>query len=118
MLRYYILIFITGETQIKDTNELKKELEDIEKFLIKKAYNLKVFNIITDEEEINNQIITSILKTKIISLENIGIELKQNEESLEVNIYDGDVFEKSIVIPMFEKKKVIMKFGKVQRIFT
>lgn len=59
----------------------------------------------------------NILKTKIISLENVGVELKQNAESLRANIYDGDVFEKSINISTFDKKKIVMKFGKLTRIF-
>lgn len=118
MLRYYNLIFITEREQIKDTEELKGDLVTIEKVLIKKAYDLKVLNIITNEKEVNNEIIINILKTKIISLENIAIELKQNGESLEVNIYDGDVFEKTIIIPKFDKKNVQMKFGKIQRIFS
>lgn len=117
MLRYYNLIFITETEQIKDIEELKEDLKFIEKFLIEKACDLKVLNIITNEAEVNDKIIIDILKTKIISLENIGIELKQNEESLEVNIYDGDVFEKAIIIPRFDKKCVQIKFGKIQKIF-
>lgn len=117
MLRYYNLIFITQTEQIKDTKELKKDLNDIEKNLIKKAYDLKVLNIITNEIEVNDEIIINILKTKIISLENIGIELKQTEENLEVNIYDGNVFEKTIIIPKFNQKSLQIKFGKITRIF-
>ena len=118
MLRYYNLIFITEIEQIKDIKELKEDLRLIEESLIKKAYDLKVFNIITNEKEVNDEIIINILKTKIISLENIGIELKQNEESLGVNIYDGDVFEKAITVPRFDKKSMQMKFGKIQKIFS
>lgn len=117
MLRYYNLIYITETEQIKDLKQLKEELETLEKLLIKKAYDLKVLNIITNEENTNNEIIMNILKTKIISLENVGVELKQNAESLRANIYDGDVFEKSINISTFDKKKIVMKFGKLTRIF-
>ncbi len=117
MLRYYNLIYITEIEQIKDLKELKEELESLEKVIIKKAYDLKVLNTITNEEDANNEIIMNILKTKIISLENVGVELKQNAASLEVNIYDGDVFEKSINISMFDKQKVIMKFEKITKVF-
>lgn len=117
MLRYYNLIFITETQKIKDIKEIQKDLEEIEKLLIKRAYELKAIHLITSEEEVNNKIIINILKTKIISLENIGIELKQNGDSLEVNIYDGDIFEKAIIIPEFDKKSVQMKFGKIQKIF-
>lgn len=118
ILRYYNLIFITQNTQIKDTKELKNDLENLEKFLIKRAYDLKVLNTITIEKTTNNEIIKSLLTTQIISLENIAIELKQNDEALEVKIYDGDVFEKAIVIPVFDKKKVVMKFNKISKMFS
>ncbi len=118
MVRYYNLLFITPKTQIKDMEELKEDLKNLEEFLIEKSYELKAINIITNEETTNNEIIINILKTKIISLENIEIELKQNSENLEINIYDGDVFEKTIVIPVFDKKKVVMKFNKAQKIFS
>ena len=117
MFRYYNLIFATETEQIKDLEELKEDLKLVEQLLIKKAYDLKVLNIITNEENTNNEIIMNILKTKIISLENIGIELKQNEESLGVIIYGVDVFEKTIIIPRFDKEEIAMKFGKIQRVF-
>lgn len=118
MLRYYELIYITGQKQIKDVGTLKEELNQIEKLLIKKAYELKMINTITNEEEINNEIIKNILQTKIISLENIIIELKPNDQSLDVNIYDGDIFEKTITIREFRQKQIIAKFGKKMRVFN
>lgn len=118
MIRYYINIYINYNEMIKDTKELKKEITQIENKLIKKAYELKVFNLITEEESTNNEIIKNIVNTKIISIENISIELKQNEDSLEINIYDGDIFEKTIIIPIFEKKQLIMKLNKTYKIFS
>lgn len=118
MLRYYNLIYITKETRIKDSLELKNDLNQIVETLIKKAYDLKIINIITNEKEVNSEIIKRILQTKIISLENIIIELNPNEQTLEINIYDGDIFEKKVVISEFKQKQIIAKFGKKMRVFN
>lgn len=118
MTRYYTNIYLNSSETIKDIKGLKKEIVQLEKKLIEKAYELKVLNLITEEESTNNEIIKNILNTKIIMIENISIELKQNEQSLEVNIYDGDIYEKTIVIPVFDKKKIIMKFNKTYKIFN
>ncbi len=118
MLRYYKLIYITKKVQIKDILELKEELNKLEENIIQKAYELKVLTTVTNEKEINNIIIKELLCTKIISLDNIYIELKQNEQQLQINIYDGDIFEKSIIIKQFEKKEIVVKFGKMVRVFN
>lgn len=111
-------MYITKETRIKDSLELKNDLNQIVETLIKKAYDLKIINIITNEKEVNSEIIKRILQTKIISLENIIIELNPNEQTLETNIYDGDIFEKKVVISEFKQKQIIAKFGKKMRVFN
>lgn len=117
MLRYYNLLFINEKEQIFNIKELKQELEELMQVIIKKAYEFKTISVITNEKNTNDEIIKNILTTKIISLENIGIELKENGSNLEVLIYDGDVYEKTIIIPVYDKQKVVMKFGKIQKIF-
>lgn len=68
MLRYYKLIYVTENKQIKDIVELKKELHEVEVDLIRRAYQLKVINKITTEAIVNNEIINQLLITRIINL--------------------------------------------------
>lgn len=112
ILRYYNLIFITSKKQIKDMQELKEERITLEDTLIRKANEFKVINRITNEESTNMEIIRNVLYTKIIMLDNIGIELQKNGEALEIKFYDGDIYEKTIVIPVYDKKQISVKFGK------
>lgn len=117
MLRYYNYMYVAEEEQIKDVEELKSEIKKLENVLIKKAYDLKVINHISNEETTNNEIIRNVLLTKIISMENINLALEENNETLEIKLYDGDIYEKSIVIPVFNKKAITVKFNKTIKLF-
>ncbi len=112
MMRYYNYLYIDEETLIKDTQELQLQIQDIEDILIKKAYELKVLNKITNNKEENNKALKIIFTTKIIDLENVNIELRANEKALEIDLYDGEVFEKTVVIPIFNKENIVVKLGK------
>lgn len=118
MLRYYNYLYIAKEKQIKDVKELQKEIKDIEDNLIKKAYELKIINNISNEQIVNNEIIRNILLTKIIKIENVHMELNQNDSSLEIKLYDTDVYEKAVTIPVYDKKEIIVKFNKIIKIFN
>lgn len=118
MLRYYNYIYVTKKEQIKDVEELKVERNKLEEVLIKKAYELKVINYISSEENTNNEIIKNVLLTKIISMENINLELEENNGTLEIKLYDADIYEKSIVIPVFNKKAIMVKFNKPIKLFN
>lgn len=117
MLRYYNYMYVTEKEQIKDIEELKAERNKLENALIKKAYDLKVINHITCEETTNNEIIRNILLTKVIAMENVNLILEENNGALEIKLYDADIYEKSIVIPVFNKKEMLVKFNKTIRLF-
>lgn len=118
MLRYYNYLYINDKVQIKDEKQIQKEKRELEQKLVEKAYNLKVINRITNEETTNFEIIKNLLLTKIIVMDNVNIILKENQNSLEVSFYDADIYEKTIVIPVFDKKQVVMKFNKLLKIFN
>lgn len=117
MLRYYNLLYITEDKKVKDVKELFNERKLLEEKLINKAYEYKIINLITKEKTTNMEIIRSLLNTKIISLEDIAIELKENASSLEYDIYDGDIYEKTLAIQVYNKKELITKFNKKIKIF-
>lgn len=112
MMRYYNYLYINEEKQIKDVKQLKFELTKLENNIIEKACKLKVINKISNNEETNNSIIRNIFITKIIDVENMSIEVKINEKTLEIDTYDTDVFEKTFVIPSFDKNDLIVKSNK------
>lgn len=117
MLRYYNYMYVGEKEQIKDIEGIKAERKQLENALIKKAYDLKVLNNISKEEITNNEIIRNVLLTKIISMENINLALEENNKTLEIKLYDTDIYEKSIVIPVFDKKAITVKFNKTIKLF-
>ena len=54
---------------------------------------------------------------KIISIENINIQLKQDEDTLEVSFFDGDIFEQNMIIADYNAKDILQKFNKLVKIF-
>lgn len=117
MLRYYNLLFIKNNERIYEQEELKNELNKLQQDLINKAFEIKAINIITTESNINNKIIKNILTSKIISIENINIELTESGTGLDIQIYDGDIYEKTIKITDYNKKMMLAKFGKKLKVF-
>ena len=90
MFRYYKLIPINQEKLIKDLEELKGELKKTEKYLITKACNLKAINILYNDVEKNYEITSSIFEHRIIDLEEIVLDMKKNNEKVELKIYDDN----------------------------
>lgn len=118
MFRYYNYIYLKENVQIKDEKQLYNERTELEEKLIQKAYELKIINQISSEDVVNFEIIKKILDTKIIRIENVNIQLEQNENSLEISIYDGDIYEDKIIIQEYEKKKMEVKFNKLIKVFN
>lgn len=117
MFRYYNYIYLNKTVQIKDEKQLFKQINELEDKLIIKAYELKTINKISNEQIVNDEVIKNILRTRIITLENINAQLRQNKNDLEINIYDGDIFEKTITIEKINKKDILVKFNKLVKIF-
>lgn len=117
-LRYFNLLYISDNKKIYEEEQLKEYLDKLEQELLNKAYELKAVNIIANESSINKKIIENILLTKIISMENISIELIEKENGLEVQIYDGDIYEKSFVINKYNKNMILVKLKKRIKYFN
>ena len=118
LLRYYEQIFIEKQTQIKNEKELLLYIENVEKTLIEKANALKVFAQIAKEKNMSYEIIKNIFKTKIISISNMAIELTELDGELRINLYDSNVFEKTIKIENLTKEDVLIKPNKKIKIIN
>lgn len=96
LLRYYKLLYISNEKQIRDLEKIKEQLTMAEKYLITRACNLKAINIISHNIEKNYEIISKILNNNIIDLDEIHLEFKKKEKETELTIYDDNMIEKTI----------------------
>jgi len=96
LIRYYKLLYVCKEKQIKDLAEIKEQLMMAEKYLITRVCNLKAINIISHNIEKNYEIVSNILNTNIIDLDEIYLEFKNKEEKTKLTIYDDNMIDKTI----------------------
>ena len=116
LLRYYKLLYVDSEKQMKDLQEISEQLIMAEKYLITRACNLKAINIISHNIEKNYEIISNILNNNIIDLDEIYLEFKKNEEKTELTIYDDNMIDKTIEYN--ERLDLNIKLNKKTRLFV
>lgn len=116
LFRYYKLIYINNEKQIKDIEELKDEIRKTEKHLITKSCKIKAMNILCQDIEKNYELVSKILSYNIIELEDVSLEFKKHDKNIVVTIYDDDTIEDSIIYDGSEELNV--KFNKKMKLFN
>lgn len=116
LFRYYKLIYINSEKQIKDIEELREEIRKTEKHLITKACKIKAMNILCQDIEKNYELVSKILSYNIIELEDVSLEFKKHDKNIVLTIYDDDTIEDSIIYDGSEELNV--KFNKKMKLFN
>ncbi len=116
LFRYYKLIYINNEKQIKDIDELSEEIRKTEKHLITKACKLKAVNILCQNIEKNYELVSKILSYNIIDLEDVSLEFKKHDKNIVLSIYDDNIIEDSIIYDGNEELNV--KFNKKMKLFN
>lgn len=95
-IRYYRYIPINKEENIKDLKELDTAFDEIFRIIIKKALELKIWDELTEDQELAFRILKEVFDTKMIYLQNINIQCQYSEKTLLVEFYDDTVIESSI----------------------
>ncbi len=116
LFRYYKLLYVNKDKQIKDLHEIKEQLIMAEKYLITRACNLKALNILSNNIEKNYEIIANILNSTIIDLDELNIEFKKKGEKVTLNIYDDNMIDRTIEFN--EKIDLNVKFNKKIKLFN
>lgn len=116
LFRYYKLIYINENKQIKDLEELKVELEKTEKHLITKACKLKAINILSQNIDENYKLVSKILSYNIIDLEDVKLELKKQEKEVILTIYDDEAIEDTVICD--SSKELNIKYNKKIKLFS
>lgn len=108
-IRYYRYIPINEEKYIKDIEALNEEFEKVIKAIIKKAQELKIWDIFSEDEELTYKILKEVFDTKMIYLQNLNIQCKYEDKILYVEYYDDTIIESSMKIEISSvkiKKKI------------
>lgn len=115
-LRYYEQLPYKNEAIF---NEIKNKdlLENIEEKLINKACTQKCLVMFSKEISLNKKILENQFKTKIINLENTVYILKYQKGILKVEIYDTNIEESIIEIPILKKVELEVRLNKKIKIW-
>ena len=118
-MRYYRYLYITEELQIRDVDNLRGLLDVVTKQAIHKLVLLENIKRIAIDDNLNEEIINTILDTKIIDLKSLKFEIDIKEDSVKIKTYESEVFEKEFEIKgTFSKKNFDVKQGKIYKLFT
>lgn len=101
--RYYTLLPYNYDKSIREVEELKKIIEDIERVLLKKAHDMKIIEKFSKQEDVDYELLKCIFSTRSINLEEIYVKLTKEKEEYFIQIFDGESFEDKIEIKEPEK---------------
>ena len=107
--RYYRFLKYNKERKIKENRYLNRQNQEIVNVIIKRAEELKVLEKISNNEEYNKTILEEIFNTRVITLENIHIQLMEEDGKKFVQYYDGNVLENKKEIEIVENSGVKLK---------
>ena len=119
-IRYYCFIPYTENLKISDVEKIRKELNIIFALIIKKLYQLNFINTVSTNERCDIEIVKNIFNLKMISLQELYIELIQDKENeyYTINLYDEkETIEKSLNINLDFNKKDKIKLRRKVKLF-
>ena len=107
-----------NEIQIKDVKEVSTYLETVKEKNIKKLYDNKIINTFSTNEKNDIEIVKEIFNLRIISLEDIYMQIKKHDNKYLVQIYDEkSTLEKEIELNLKFNKKDRIKLNKKIKLF-
>lgn len=119
--RYYCLLPFNTRGAINQVEEIRIEIQEVEKLLIEKAHELKMIDYFSKEKEIDYQILKNIFCVRVINLENLYIRIMKEKNSYYIQLFDEEVFEEKIRIEGItdiSKKDMLFKLNKKIKIFN
>ena len=117
-IRYYRFLYINDDFQIRDIENLNKNINELLKQLIRKLIIYENVKKISNNEFLNLEIILNILDTKVIDLMSLRFEIDIKEDSILVKTYEKEAFEKEFEIyGSYNKKSFEIKQNKIYKLF-
>lgn len=118
--RYYNFLPFNEKIDIYENKQLKKELNKVEEGLIKKAIEYKIIINISQDLVESTQILKTIFKTKIISLEDIYITVNKEKDKYYVEFSENNEssYEEKFEIAPIKKESLNIKLNKKTKILN
>lgn len=115
ILRYYKNIKL--DSFLKDISEVRKSIDVLERQLLLKAVNSEVFCNLTENPLYSADILSEILDTNIIDLEEINIVPRLENNAIVLDIYDGEILDRTIYVNP-DIKVIGLKQNKKSKLFN
>ncbi len=118
--RYYNLLNFSKQQLIRDIEELQNELQKTLSVLIYRMKEEGITGEFSAISEIENRIFSAILSIKTINLNDVNVEIRKENESVYLYIYDEEDFETKIEIGksnQIQKNDLGIKFNKKVKVF-
>ncbi len=115
--RYYNLLVIDKNECIFEQKELKNILKPVFRALIDKAIDKKIIIKIFDDDNLNYEITSKLLLSKIIFLQDINIKIVEKKDGIYLIIYDEQIEENKVKLENITKNQVNVKLNKNIKLF-
>lgn len=116
-LRYFKFLKLDKELSIKDIPKINKKIKSIEKILVTKLCEVGTIQMLSYDIDVNYNLISFVLDTRILDLEDILIEIDYKPMTLGMRIYDKDTLEKEEIIKTSKNPDLIIKLRKKTKLF-
>ena len=117
--RYYCSLPYNLRNNIFEIEKLQNSLNEAGIMLIKKAVEQKVIVILSNNENINYEIIKNIFNLRIINLEDLSLKIVKENEGYFVQFFDDKAYDKKckINIDSLNNKMLSIRINKKVRLF-
>lgn len=112
MLRYYGLLYFSPQEQIYQISSLEEKRQKLIQEVIQKGQTIKAIVLLTQEEEMDEIVWQRIIKSRLINLESIQVQISIKESNTQIEIYDTDILEETVETKTKEKKQLLVKPNK------
>ncbi len=96
----------------------QNEINQVEKMLVKKACEMKILTRFSEDDILNTNILRNIFVSRIITMQNIVISLKYEDSVLWIEMYDGNIHDKTVELKITEKTELIVKLKKKIKVWN
>lgn len=117
MLRYYGLLYISEKEHIYQIDSLEQKRQKLTQDVIQKGQIIKAIVLLTKDEQIDKEVWNQIMKSRLIDLESIQLQIRISQDKTRIEMYDADILEKTIEVNEKEKKEFLVKQNKKIKLF-
>ncbi len=117
--RYYCLLPYSLRTNIFEVKKMQIKLDEVGTILIRKAIKDKVIVLISQDENVNYEIVKNVFGVRIINLEELALKVIKENEEYYIQFFDDKAFDRKtkLNIENFNRKMLNIRLNKKIKLF-